>query len=197
MRLLRAKLNWGLGPQTPRIYRFFPARMEVFEFIQGTGPTCPPPFRPLSRSLGLLPSMALSSPAQVLPEWTTSTSSCNTFSANGDYPLNFVPHSRGSLQLQARPCPAFGRPVHLRGSPLDYGPVLLLMPFEFHLAVDTLPSGVPLSGGFRSVLICFRLSPLCPFRRRHTFYSPASDALLPLLDTALLIRALEGLEPSR
>src|SRR6516225_9709288 len=101
MRLLRAKLNWGLGPQTPRIDRFFPARMEVFEFIQGTGPTCPPPFRPLSRSLGLLPSMALSSPAQVLPEWTTSTSSCNTFSANGDYPLNFVSHSRGSLQSLA------------------------------------------------------------------------------------------------
>src|SRR5205809_5136796 len=73
--------------------------------------------------------------------------------------------------LQARPSPAFGRPVHLRGSPLDYGPVLLLMPFEFHLAMDTLPSGVLLSGGFRSVLICFRLSPLCPFRRRHTFYS--------------------------
>src|SRR6266849_4087554 len=73
--------------------------------------------------------------------------------------------------LQARPSPAFGRPVHLRGSPLDYGPVLLLMPFEFHLAMDTLPSGVPLSGGFRSVLICFRLSPLCPFRRRHTFHS--------------------------
>src|SRR5215510_11246084 len=45
------------------------------------------------------------------------------------------------------------------------------MPFESHLAVDTLPSGVPLSGGFRSVLICFRLSPLCPFRRRHTFHS--------------------------
>jgi hypothetical protein len=28
-----------------------------------------------------------------------------------------------------------------RGRPLDYGPVLLLMPFGFHLAVDTLPSG--------------------------------------------------------
>jgi hypothetical protein len=26
-------------------------------------------------------------------------------------------------------------------APLDYGPVLLLMPFGFHLAVDTLPSG--------------------------------------------------------
>src|SRR5260370_17118628 len=73
--------------------------------------------------------------------------------------------------LQARPSPAFGRPVHLRGSPLDYGPVLLLMPFEFHLTMDTLPSGVPLSGGFRSVLICFRLSPLFPFRPRHTFKS--------------------------
>ena len=26
------------------------------------------------------------------------------------------------------------------GFPIDYGPVLLLMPFRFHLAVDTLPS---------------------------------------------------------
>src|SRR6516225_8632493 len=28
-------------------------------------------------------------------------------------------------------------------APIDYGPVLLLMPFGFHLAMDTLPSGVP------------------------------------------------------
>jgi hypothetical protein len=28
------------------------------------------------------------------------------------------------------------------GFPVDYGPVLLLMPFGFHLTVDTLPSGV-------------------------------------------------------
>jgi hypothetical protein len=26
--------------------------------------------------------------------------------------------------------------------PIDYGPVLILMPFGFHLTVDTLPSGV-------------------------------------------------------
>jgi len=26
--------------------------------------------------------------------------------------------------------------------PIDYGPVLLLMPFGFHLAMDTLPSEV-------------------------------------------------------
>ena len=42
------------------------------------------------------------------------------------------------------------------GFPIDYGPVLLLMPFGFHLVMlhlmDTLPSGVPASGGFRSVL---------------------------------------------
>ena len=44
--------------------------------------------------------------------------------------------------VQARPCPTFGRPVHQRGGPLDYGPVLLLKPFGFHLAVDTLPSRV-------------------------------------------------------
>jgi hypothetical protein len=26
-------------------------------------------------------------------------------------------------------------------APIDYSPVLLLMPFGFHLAMDTLPSG--------------------------------------------------------
>ena len=106
MRLLRGAFDWGLCPQTPRIYRFFLARMDVFDCFQGTGATCPPPFRPLSRSLGLLPSIALSRPAQVLPGWTTSTSPCNTFLANGDYPLNFVSHSRGSLQRgEMRPSP--------------------------------------------------------------------------------------------
>ena len=47
-------------------------------------------------ALGSHPCVALSS-AQVLPEWTTSTSPCNDFSSNGDDPLNFVSHSRGSL----------------------------------------------------------------------------------------------------
>src|SRR5260370_7413737 len=46
--------------------------------------------------------------------------------------------------------------------PLDYGPVLLRRPFGFHLAMDTLPSGVQTSGGFRSVLAVssFRLRAL-------------------------------------
>jgi hypothetical protein len=37
-------------------------------------------------------------------------------------------------------------------APIDYGPVLLRMPFGFHLAMDTLPSGITTSGGFRSAL---------------------------------------------
>ena len=81
-------------------------------------------------------------------------------------------------------------------APIDYGPVFLLMPFGFHLAVDTLPSGVPQAGGFRSALACFRFR----FRARLGFSIPsslpASEELPPLLDTALLIRAPEGLEPS-
>jgi len=43
--------------------------------------------------------------------------------------------------VRARPDPTFGRPVHLRDGSLDYGPVLLLMPFGSQLTVDTLPSG--------------------------------------------------------
>jgi hypothetical protein len=37
-------------------------------------------------------------------------------------------------------------------APIDYGPVLLLMPFGFHLTMNTLPAGVNPSGGFRSAL---------------------------------------------
>jgi hypothetical protein len=56
-------------------------------------------------------------------------------------------------------------------APIDYGPILLLKPFRFHLTMDTLPSGVLLNGGFRSALICFQLSLSCPFRLLHTFPS--------------------------
>src|SRR5712692_9623123 len=37
-------------------------------------------------------------------------------------------------------------------APIDYGPVLLLMSFGFHLTMDTLPSGANARGGFRSAL---------------------------------------------
>jgi hypothetical protein len=43
-------------------------------------------------------------------------------------------------EVQTRPCPPLADRFIL-GSPIDYGPVLLRMPFGFHLTVDTLPSG--------------------------------------------------------
>src|SRR5215472_5916686 len=82
-------------------------------------------------------------------------------------------------------------------APIDYGPVLLLMPFGFHLTMDTLPSRDLQAGGFRSALSVsgFRL------RARLGFSVPSSlsgprEALPPRLDIALLIRAPEGLQPS-
>ena len=82
-------------------------------------------------------------------------------------------------------------------APIDCGPVLLLMPFGFHLTVDTLPSEDLPNGGFRSPLAVsgFRLRARVGFTIPPAL-SPASEALPPLSDTAPLIRAPEGLEPS-
>jgi hypothetical protein len=60
---------------------------------------------------------------------------------------------------QARPCPTLGRPVRLRVAPIDYGPVVLRMPFGLCLTTDALPSRAPQSSGFRSTLACVQLSP--------------------------------------
>ena len=68
--------------------------------------------------------------------------------------------------VQARPTPPLADRFIFGVAPIDYGPVFLLMPFGFHLAMDTLPSGG---------------SP------------PADDGLPPSLDMAPLIRAPEGL----
>jgi hypothetical protein len=81
-------------------------------------------------------------------------------------------------------------------APIDYSPVLLLMPFGFHLAMDTLPSG-NCEDRLQVGLGCIQLSPSCPFRLLHTcFLFPAREALPPRSDIALLIRAPEGLQPS-
>jgi hypothetical protein len=61
--------SWGLCPQTPGIYRFFLARMAGLanQNMRAALRSRPLPFRPLNRSLGLLPSIALSRPIQVWP----------------------------------------------------------------------------------------------------------------------------------
>src|SRR4051812_24102807 len=66
-------------------------------------------------------------------------------------------------------------------APIDYSPVLLLMPFGFHLAMDTLPSGELQVLGFRSALACVRLSLSCPFKLLHTFHLPRPTRHYPRL----------------
>src|SRR3954470_17373682 len=63
-------------------------------------------------------------------------------------------------------------------APIDYSPVLLLMPFGFHLAVDTLPSGNR-KRWLQVSLGCVQLSPSCPFRLLHTFLSPGPRGITP------------------
>src|SRR5207253_8382609 len=93
MTWLRAFSIWGRCPQSPEIYRVI--RQNGWSFW-GTGYARPHAIPAAESALGSHLCVALSS-AQVLPGWTTSTSPCNDFSANGDYPLNFVSHPRGSL----------------------------------------------------------------------------------------------------
>ena len=95
--------------------------------------------------------------------------------------------------VRARPCPIFGRPVRLRGAPIDCSPTLLLMPFGFQIAPDTLPSGP--STGSRSALAVsgFRLRARLGFSIPPCF--PGERGITPLSDTALLIRAPRGFHP--
>src|SRR5271170_4682513 len=48
--------------------------------------------------------------------------------------------------VRARPDPIFGRPVHQGSPPIDYSPILLLKPFGFRIAPDTLSSDENLVG---------------------------------------------------
>ena len=59
-------------------------------------------------------------------------------------------------------------------APIDYGPVLLLKPFGFHLAMDTLPSGELQVDGFRSALAVsgFRFRARLSFSIPFTFPGP-------------------------
>ena len=58
--------------------------------------------------------------------------------------VRWVNENAFASRLQARPAPPLADRFTL-GFPIDCGPVLLLMPFRFHLAMDTLPSGATTS----------------------------------------------------
>src|SRR5215813_14105245 len=110
MRLLRDSCVGGFAPKPPGFCRLSRQNRLCCFAIGGCAPKpCKhfaggrrghrlPTIPAAESALRLRPRSALSS-AQVLPEWTTPTPPCNDFSSDGDYPLNFVSHSRGSLQL--------------------------------------------------------------------------------------------------
>src|SRR3954470_16158018 len=87
----------GSAPATPGFNALAP------EWFVSYGAAEAAPVIPAAEStLGSHPCVALSS-AQVLPEWSNRSLAVYVLAANGDNPLNFVSHSRGSLQC------AFGR----------------------------------------------------------------------------------------
>ena len=150
----------GLCPCDPGIYRFFSARMAIL--VTGTGmSTCPPPFRPLNRSLGLLPSIALSRPVQVGSVSTTSFAGQMKIHRTAFSPLNFVSHVWGSPQVSF-PCIPFFPSVLPTIMPALARMPLLRMPFDGSLS---LPSRIP----------CARPEESClhPSRFRLAVCSPA------------------------
>ena len=114
MRLLRSFPNLGALPPNPRDLAPFRQNIQFASQLGAAPPIRQPktaagrwtkhlPVIPAAESaLGLRPRRALSS-AQVIPEWTTSTLPCNNFVLNGNYPLNLLSHSRGSLHLVSAP----------------------------------------------------------------------------------------------
>jgi hypothetical protein len=81
----------GSAPATPGFYAFGP------EWLFHGAAVAAPAIPAAESALGSHPCVALSS-AQVFTEWITSTPPVKAFTANGTNPLNFVSHSRGSLQ---------------------------------------------------------------------------------------------------
>src|SRR6202162_2795123 len=111
----RASHHGGAAPATPGFTEVAP------EWLPGCGAarSAAPAIPAAESTLGSHPCVALSS-AQVLPEWLTVTSSCNAFAVNGDYPLNFVYHYRGSLQNTSSRRPIIAPATHSSVRPDKY-----------------------------------------------------------------------------
>src|SRR5262244_3281304 len=77
--------------------------------------------------------------------------------------------------LQARPCPVFGRPVHLRGSPSITARSFSACPSDSTSRWTPCPPET-CKRRLQVHLGCVRLSPSCPFRLLHTsrFLRPAT-----------------------
>src|SRR5437868_7640758 len=99
MRLLRCSLHWGLCPQTPGIYRFFPARMEHSCFDPGDRLNLSPAF-PAAEPVARVASQHCPIPSgSGRISIDQAVRALNEKAANGEYPLNFVSHVWGSPHL--------------------------------------------------------------------------------------------------
>jgi hypothetical protein len=87
------RLIRGAAPETPGFNAVGPESLYRFGAVATA-----PPIPATESTLGSHPCVALSS-AQVLSEWKTSTMPCNDFSLNGNYPLNCLSRSKGSLHV--------------------------------------------------------------------------------------------------
>jgi hypothetical protein len=83
----------GSAPATPGFNAVAPEWLFSYYGAAVAAPVIPA----AESTLGFHPWRALPS-AQVLPEWINRNLADNRFAANGDYPLNLVSHSKGSLQ---------------------------------------------------------------------------------------------------
>ena len=107
----RTTQNGGSAPATPG----FNAVAPEWLFFYGAAEAAPA-VPAAETTLGSHPCVALSS-APVISEWINRSLAVNAFPANGDNPLNFVSHSRGSLHTSpvlscdAPPCYAGVRAV--------------------------------------------------------------------------------------
>jgi hypothetical protein len=119
MRKLRGIVSWGRRPQAPGILPLY--RQNGYGKGDGAGPS--PAIPAAGSALRSHPCVALSS-AQVFRGWTPIASPCNDLSSDGDYPLNFVSQSRGSLQDKGcAPFPAPLSPTSGTHPSLRYGQV--------------------------------------------------------------------------
>ena len=82
--------NGGFAPATPG----FNAVAPEWLFVSGAAEAAPA-IPAAESTLGSHPCVTLSS-AQMLPEWINRNLADNAFATNGDNPLNFVSHARGS-----------------------------------------------------------------------------------------------------
>ena len=146
----------GSAPATPRFSAVAP------EWLCSYGAAVAAPVIPAAEStLGSHPCVALSS-AQVSPEWINTNLAVDHFPSDGDYPLNFVSHPRGSLH-----------PLHDSGPPC-YRDIILCCPRQLEtlrfVPVNQLYVGISSREGPQSfqTYIAASGAGFIPATRRHT-----------------------------